>query len=89
MGECPDGYSIERINNNGNYELTNCKWILLKDQPKNTRHCVRVQLYGRTQIISEWARELGINYYTFQTWTKRGLDIEKTIIKYKLKLENW
>lgn len=37
MGECPDGYSIERINVNGNYEPTNCKWIPLDEQSRNTR----------------------------------------------------
>lgn len=37
MGECPDGYSIERINVNGNYTPKNCKWIPLEEQSKNRR----------------------------------------------------
>lgn len=37
MGSCPDGYSIERIDNDGNYEPSNCKWIPLSEQPKNRR----------------------------------------------------
>lgn len=35
MGKCPSNYSIERIDPNGNYELTNCKWIPLSDQRYN------------------------------------------------------
>lgn len=37
MGECPLGYSIERVNVNGNYEPSNCTWIPKADQAKNRR----------------------------------------------------
>lgn len=36
MGECPEGYSIERIDVSKGYNLDNCKWIPLKHQGKNT-----------------------------------------------------
>jgi len=36
MGECPIGFSIERIDVDGNYEPSNCTWIPMKDQAKNT-----------------------------------------------------
>lgn len=37
LGECPPDYSLERIDVNGNYEPSNCKWIPWKDQSKNRR----------------------------------------------------
>ena len=37
MGACPDNYSIERVDVNGNYSPENCKWIPLSEQHLNKR----------------------------------------------------
>lgn len=41
MGECPTGFTLERIDNNGNYEKANCKWASRSDQQVNKRKLER------------------------------------------------
>ena len=45
------GLSIERIDVNGNYEKSNCKWIPMSEQPKNTRRTAKAEM--RKQILKE------------------------------------
>lgn len=41
MGKRPDNYSIERVDNDGNYTPKNCEWIPLSEQPSNRRNTMR------------------------------------------------
>lgn len=63
MGNRPDEtYSIERINNNGDYCPNNCKWANRKTQLRNTRRTVYVQYNGVKKCLGEWCELLHLNY---------------------------
>jgi hypothetical protein len=62
MGECPPGLSLDRIDNNGNYEPGNCKWRSRIEQENNKRSNVYIEWQGRRITLAEAARLSGINY---------------------------
>lgn len=73
MGECPPGLTIERNDNNGNYEPGNCRWATYREQGRNKRNNCHITFRGRTMILADWARELGVDPGTLRReWLRDG-----------------
>jgi hypothetical protein len=67
MGPRPSiKHSLDRIDPNGDYQPSNCRWATLEVQANNTRTNRHVTFRGETKTIAEWARGLGIKASTLQ-----------------------
>lgn len=73
------GYSLDRIDNNGNYEPGNVRWASSAQQNRNTRDNIVLTFDGKEQCLADWAEETGIQYMTLFYRLKRGWDTERAL----------
>lgn len=57
-------HSLDRINNDGNYEPGNCKWSTVSEQKCNTRSNRLITFEGETKTVSQWASFYKLSYFT-------------------------
>jgi hypothetical protein len=60
MGERPPGLTLDRIDNNGNYEPNNCRWITMHEQARNKRNTVRMQTPWGVMPMADAAAKVGL-----------------------------
>ncbi len=73
MGPRPSPvHTLDRENNDKGYYKSNCRWVTMRVQMRNTRKNRWITLHGKTQCLTDWANEVGVHYTVIIARIKRG-----------------
>ena len=79
IGGKPNGYTLDRIDNDGNYCPENCRWADWGTQMSNKSSNRYITYNGKTQTIHQWSIDIGLNEQTLTNRINRGWSIERAL----------
>ncbi len=89
MGLCPDGLELDRIDPQGHYESSNCRWATELQQQNNRTNNVKLQIGSIVHTVSEWARSNGVRTRTAAQRIRAGWPPELAVSRPADKVLQW
>lgn len=85
MGEPPSSkHQIDRINNDGNYESGNTRWVLASENCRNRRSNRFIEWKGEVKTLIEWSEILGIKHAVLRQRFYKGWTVERAFTEYPI-----
>jgi hypothetical protein len=81
MGERPEGRTLDRIDNEGDYAPANCRWSTNVEQGRNKRNSHRLAWAGETLTIAGWAEKTGLPASLIGGRLRRGWSAEDALTR--------
>lgn len=74
-----DELTLDRIDSNGNYKPSNCRWVTIEEQQRNKSNNNLIEYNGKKKTVAEWSRTTGIPVGTIRSRIKANYSIERIL----------
>lgn len=80
MGRAPSpNHSLDRMDNNGDYNFFNCRWATSKEQNNNSSNCNFITMNGKTLSVAAWAESYNVSYIMVYKRLMRGWNLKEAL----------